>query len=268
MNSIKTFGEWINEAKRPTWKDSNAPDANGRFRDLGIKDLAKWLIRTRKGDMRKITGSLNQQIVFNRGDNPAYAKKMEKVRAEVKRQLGKNESVGWLNESAAPIPSGSMQDGLQIVQGLVDRGFEPKVASAIAGNMWQESKFKPTVSKATAPYIGLVQWGSPGGRKQKLLAKANWHTVDAQLDYVKHEFDTIPTFKSILPTVQAAPTLQKAAEIVARKYEGCADPTNPNRLNAAAQLYAEWNKTQTNFNPAQVDTPIDDAAFGEPASQI
>lgn len=99
MSTIKTFTAWLNEAKRPTWKDSDAPDANGRFRDLGIKALAKWLIRTRKGDMRKITGSLNQQIVFNRGDNPAYAKKMEKVRAEVKRQLGKNEGVDQVRES-------------------------------------------------------------------------------------------------------------------------------------------------------------------------
>lgn len=93
MSTIKTFTAWLNEAGRPTWKDSSAPDANGRFRDLGIKALAKWLVRTRKGDMRKITGSLNQQIVFNRGEDPAYAKKMEKVRREVKRQLGKNEGL-------------------------------------------------------------------------------------------------------------------------------------------------------------------------------
>jgi len=81
----------VNEKKTqnsPDWNDSNAPDANGKFKELGIKELAKWLIRTRGGDMRKITGSLNQQIVFNRNDNPAYAKKMESVRAEVKRQLG------------------------------------------------------------------------------------------------------------------------------------------------------------------------------------
>ena len=88
----KSFTDWINEARRPTWKDSTAPGAKGKFRDLGIRALAKWLISSRKGDMRKITGSLNQQIVFNRGKNPAYAKKMEKVREEVKRQLGKNEA--------------------------------------------------------------------------------------------------------------------------------------------------------------------------------
>jgi|GEM_PF-1953855 hypothetical protein len=93
MNNILSYTEFITEARKtknsPDWHDSNAPDANGRFKSLGIKALASWLIKTRGGDMRKITGSLNQQIVFNRNDNPAYAKKMEKVRAEVKRQLNK-----------------------------------------------------------------------------------------------------------------------------------------------------------------------------------
>jgi hypothetical protein len=89
---VKLFENWLHEAKRPKWHDSDAPDANGKFRDLSIGDLAKWLVKTRGGDMRKITGSLNQQIVFNRKDNPKYAQKMEKVRAEVKKILAKNES--------------------------------------------------------------------------------------------------------------------------------------------------------------------------------
>lgn len=76
--------------KRPEWHDSDAPDAEGKFRDLGINDLADWLIRTRKKDMRRITGALNQQIVFNRKRNPEYAAKMERVRAAVKRKLNKD----------------------------------------------------------------------------------------------------------------------------------------------------------------------------------
>jgi hypothetical protein len=86
-------GEKIEEKRKtknsPDWHDSNAPDAKGKFKELGVRALAEWLIRTRGGDMRKITGSLNQQIVFNRNDNPSYAKKMESVREEVKRQLAK-----------------------------------------------------------------------------------------------------------------------------------------------------------------------------------
>lgn len=91
--NLLNFSEYLNESKKPKgspdWHDSDAPDAKGKFKELGIKDLAAWLIRTRGGNMQKITGSLNQQIVFNRNDNPSYAKKMEKVREEVKRQLAK-----------------------------------------------------------------------------------------------------------------------------------------------------------------------------------
>ena len=94
MKHVKLFEEFLNEKKAkgaPEWKDSDAPDAEGRFRDLGIRDLAAWLIKTRKSDLKKISGSLTQQIVFNRNEDPEYAKKMEKVRQEVYRQLDRKD---------------------------------------------------------------------------------------------------------------------------------------------------------------------------------
>jgi hypothetical protein len=75
----------------PDWHESDAPDAEGKFKDLGIKDLASWLIKTRKKDLKKISGSLTQQIVFNRKKNPDYAEKMEKVRKEVYKQLDRED---------------------------------------------------------------------------------------------------------------------------------------------------------------------------------
>ena len=179
---------------------------------------------------------------------------------------------GWLNEAAAPVPDTKIEDGLEIVQGLVDRGIDPKVAAALAGNMWQESRFDPAVRPESATYVGLIQWGDylgkkqgPGARKTNLITKPNWKDREVQLDYIKNELDG--TYKSVIPAVMSAPTIQKAAEIVARKYEGCADPTNPNRLNSAAQLYSEWaalNQTKPAFDPAQVDQSTDDSAWGEP----
>ena len=83
----------------PDWHDSDAPDANGRFRDLSIKDLAAWLIKTRKKDVKRISGSLTQQIVFNRNDDPKYAEKMEKVRKEVYKQLGREDLLDKMDES-------------------------------------------------------------------------------------------------------------------------------------------------------------------------
>ena len=41
----------LNEKKpkgAPGWHDADYPDAEGRFRDLSPKDLAAWLIKTRK----------------------------------------------------------------------------------------------------------------------------------------------------------------------------------------------------------------------------
>lgn len=96
MKYFLTFESFLNEKKpagAPKWKDSDAPDANGRFRDLSIKDLAAWLIKTRKSDVKKISGSLTQQIVFNRNDDPSYAEKMEKVRTEVYKQLGREDLI-------------------------------------------------------------------------------------------------------------------------------------------------------------------------------
>jgi len=91
---VLTFAGFLNEKKpagAPDWHDSDAPDAEGRFRDLGIKDLAAWLIKTRKKDVKKISGSITQQIVFNRKRDPEYADKMEKVRKEVYKQLGRED---------------------------------------------------------------------------------------------------------------------------------------------------------------------------------
>lgn len=86
--SFETFANELNE--RLEFQHSDAPDAKGRFRELGIHDLADWLIKTRKGDMRKIVGSLNQQANFNRRKDPQYAAKMDKVREAVKRKLNKD----------------------------------------------------------------------------------------------------------------------------------------------------------------------------------
>ena len=96
MKHIKLFEQFINEA-RPEFHDSDAPDAYGRFKDLSVKDLAKWLIKTRNGDVKRISSSLTQQIVFNRKDDPEYADKMEKTRKEVYKQLDRDDLLEKVN---------------------------------------------------------------------------------------------------------------------------------------------------------------------------
>ena len=73
------------------FKHSDAPDAKGKFNDLSASSLASWLIKTRKGNLKKIIGSLNQHVVFNRKKRPSYAKKMKTTMNIVRKRLGKDE---------------------------------------------------------------------------------------------------------------------------------------------------------------------------------
>ena len=71
------------------FKESDAPDAKGKFRDLSASALASWMIKSRKGNLSKIISSLNQQVVFRRGKDPKYASKMRRTMDIVRKRLGK-----------------------------------------------------------------------------------------------------------------------------------------------------------------------------------
>lgn len=120
MEHLESYDNFMNEKKpagAPDWHDSDAPDANGRFRDLSPKDLAAWLIKTRKKDLKRISGSLTQQVVFNRNEDPEYADKMERTRKEVYKQLGREDLLKEsLNERILLI----MKD---VVSRMVSDGF-------------------------------------------------------------------------------------------------------------------------------------------------
>ena len=71
------------------FKDSDAPDAKGKFKSLSASGLASWLIKSRRGNLSRIISSLNQQVVFNRGKRPSYAAKMKRTMNIVRKRLGK-----------------------------------------------------------------------------------------------------------------------------------------------------------------------------------
>ena len=80
-----------NKKRMGEFKESDAPDAKGKFRDLSASALASWLIKTRRGNLSRIISSLNQQVVFNRKKNPSYAAKMRKTMDIVRKRLKKDE---------------------------------------------------------------------------------------------------------------------------------------------------------------------------------
>ena len=150
---VMLFEQWLSEKKpagAPEWKDSDAPDAEGRFRDLGIKDLAAWLIKTRDKDLKKISGSLTQQVVFNRKDDPEYAEKMEKVRKEVYKQLGRED---LLDEKESPYDKETLEkyqkeyeEGKDIPFGvrtsLIAQGMIPREGGPDKGKKVKSSGYK------------------------------------------------------------------------------------------------------------------------------
>ena len=73
------------------FKESDAPDAKGKFKSLSPSGLASWMIKSRKGNLSKIISSLDQQVVFNRGKRPSYAAKMKTTMNIVRKRLGKKE---------------------------------------------------------------------------------------------------------------------------------------------------------------------------------
>ena len=75
--------------KMGKFKHSDAPDAKGKFKSMSPSALASWLIKTRKGNLSRIISSLNQQVVFNRGKNPSYARKMKTTMNIVRKRIGK-----------------------------------------------------------------------------------------------------------------------------------------------------------------------------------
>ena len=89
--NIKTKKVFKKKSKKMgDFKHSDAPDAKGKFKSLSASGLASWLIKTRRGNLKRIIGSLNQQVVFNRGKNPSYARKMKTTMNIVRKRLGKN----------------------------------------------------------------------------------------------------------------------------------------------------------------------------------
>lgn len=77
------ISEVVNEAE-DDFIETDAPKADGRFRDLSPEKLAKWLLRTRRNNTRRVYGSIQQQIRFNKSDKD-YVQKMERTREIVKK---------------------------------------------------------------------------------------------------------------------------------------------------------------------------------------
>jgi hypothetical protein len=116
--------------KKLEWNDSDAPDAKGKFRDLSPEALANWLIKTRRGNVQKINGSLMQQINFNKRKDPEYASKMRKTREIAMNKLDKDKSKGaaaMYSPNSSPITAvRKTKEGLKLKRWLKEEWKDEK----------------------------------------------------------------------------------------------------------------------------------------------
>lgn len=102
----------------------------------------------------------------------------------------------FLNEGKVLSSEKDIQSGLNIMKGLIDRGFTKEQAAGWVGNMFQESNFDHTLDNTGGSgAFGLCQW--LGGRRDSMLKSAGKSyssrkqtTIDNQLDFLKKELTT------------------------------------------------------------------------------
>lgn len=128
-------------------------------------------------------------------------------------------------------------DALLIMNKLVKGyGYSPKLAAALAGNMFRESKFDPTDQGA---FFGLIQWSKVRFNdfsKIGITGQARF-TTDSQLKLIDYEFNN--TEKAARKAAEAAPSVEEAAYQIAAKYERCvvSDRRHPERIQGAREIF-------------------------------
>lgn len=121
-------------------------------------------------------------------------------------------------------------------------GYSPKLAAALTGNMFRESKFDPTDQGA---FFGLIQWSKirfNDFSKIGITGAARF-TIDAQLKLIDYEFNN--TEKSAKKAAEAAPNVEEAAYQIAAKYERCevSDRRHPERIQGAREIFNLYLKS-------------------------
>ena len=118
---------------------------------------------------------------------------------------------------------------------FIEKGYSPLQASAITGNLMQESKLDPTVTNKTGAF-GIAQW--LGDRKVKLGTWAdqnglNKYDFKTQLEFVNFELKN--SHKGANKALLSAQSMEDAVLAIRKKYEipGEAEAMDNKRLSYA-----------------------------------
>lgn len=165
-------------------------------------------------------------------------------------------------------------NGLDVVRGLIARGYSPHAAAALAGHMGQESGFNPAAVNEKEGANGLLQWRLDRWQNLQDFAKAQGKSPtdpEVQLDFVGKEL--AGPEKKAGAGFLAAPDVASASAAL-KPYIRFGDDSAGTRLNNATSLFAQMNGGPVGAlagGPAPVDPtnpadPTQTAAAAPPLS--
>ena len=132
-------------------------------------------------------------------------------------------------------------NGLEIVRGLIARGYSPHAAAALAGHMLQESGGNPSAVNPGEGANGLMQWRLDRWENLQNFAKAQGKSPndpDVQLDFVGKEL--AGPEKKAGAAFLSAPDLPSASAAL-KPYIRFGDNSADTRLNNATSLFNQLN---------------------------
>jgi len=135
-------------------------------------------------------------------------------------------------------------NGLETVRALIDKGYTPAQAAALAGHVMQESGFDPSNVNKGEDAHGLVQWRGDRWQGLQDFAKAQGKSPTdplVQMDFIGHEMRG-PEAKAGAGFM-AAPDVASASAAL-KPYIRYADPGGAQtalRTNNAVGLLAQYN---------------------------
>lgn len=133
-------------------------------------------------------------------------------------------------------------NGLELVRGLIDRGYSPHQAAALAGHMLQESGGNPSAVNAGEGANGLLQWRGDRWDNLQGYAKSVGKSPtdpDVQLDFIRREMSG-PEARAGRAFL-AAPDVDGASAAL-KGYIRYGDDSGATRLNNARGLYAQLSE--------------------------
>lgn len=159
-------------------------------------------------------------------------------------------------------------DGLEIVRGLINRGYSPHAAAALAGHMLQESGGNPAAVNKGEGANGMMQWRLDRWENLQNFAKAQGKSPndpEVQLDFVGKEL--AGPEKKAGAGFLAAPDVASASAAL-KPYIRFGDDSAGTRLNNATSLYAQMNGGPVGALATPAAAPTGVAAASGPPMQI